>query len=505
MTNDKVLIGAIDQGTSSTRFLIYQFNPMKIIASHQIEIKQYFPQSGWMEIDPEEVIFTVIKCMDECYKVIQDRANLESTQIKAVGISTQRETTVLWDSETGKALYNAIVWLDSRTADLALEFIDKTTCKQDITGLPIHPYFSALKIRWLLDNVPSVQSALKRGKLMFGTIDSWIIYKLTGRHITDVTNASRTLLMSIKALNWDKSLCDFFQISMDILPKIHSSAEIYATISTGCFKGVPLSGSLGDQQAALFGEHCLELSETKCTYGTGTFMLTNIGNNIIISKNGLLTTVAYQLGPNAEVCYALEGSGSIGGNAIRFLRDNLQIIQDASEVESAAFSVSETNGVVFVPCFTGLYTPYWDSTARGILCGLTQTSKKAHIVRAALEAVCFQTKEMIDAVQADLPHDWKIKTLKIDGGMTVSSMFPQLLSDIVGLDVIKSAHTEASCWGAAMAAAIGANIISFQEAKGYRVKDVHIQKANISTEQRQLMIHRWKEAIRRARGWLHTD
>ncbi|VDM94243.1 unnamed protein product [Onchocerca ochengi] len=330
------LIGAIDQSTSSTRLIIYQLNPRKIVATHQIELRQFFPRPGWVEIDPAEIFATTLKCIIECCDSIKE-AGFDITDIKALGICNQRETTILWDSKSGKPLYNAICWLDDRTTDLVHSFIEKTSTKsenqfKEITGLPIFSYFSALKIRWLLNNVDNVKDALKRGTLMFGTVDSWLIYKFTGRHITDVTNASRTLLMSIKTLNWDEQLCNFFEIPMNILPEIHSSAEIYALMNIGPLKGVPISGCLGDQQAAMFGEYCFNPGETKCTYGTGTFMLANIGSNPIISGNGLLTTVAHQLGPDAQVCYAFEGSGSIGGNAIRFLRDNLKFIKESAHV-----------------------------------------------------------------------------------------------------------------------------------------------------------------------------
>lgn len=507
MAVERRLIGAIDQGTSSTRFLVYQLQPRKIIASHQIEIQQHFPHPGWVEINPEEIINTTTECINvSCEKV--EKAGYSVKDIKAVGISNQRETTILWDHETGKALYNAIVWLDARTIDIVDRFVYKTTCKskehfKEATGLPIHSYFSALKIRWLLDNVAEVKDAMKRGTLMFGTVDSWIIYNLTGEHCTDVTNASRTLLMSIETMDWCPKLCDFFEIPMSILPKIHTSAEIYATISEGSLQGVPISGCLGDQQAAMLGEHCLSPGETKCTYGTGTFMLTNTGSKLIISRYGLLTTVAYRLGVNAPVCYALEGSGSIGGNAIRFLRDNLHIIKDMSEVEAAASSVPGTEGVVFVPCFTGLYTPQWDSTARGTICGLTQTTTKAHIVRAALEAICFQTEEMLRAAEKDLDHEQKIISLKADGGMTNNGLFMQLLSDNLGMTVVKSMHTEASCWGAAVAAAIGVEIISFKDVENYRERNASVRNPQISEEERKRRIERWREAVQRARGWIH--
>uniref|UniRef100_A0A0R3RT10 glycerol kinase n=1 Tax=Elaeophora elaphi TaxID=1147741 RepID=A0A0R3RT10_9BILA len=510
MEFENKLIGAIDHSTSSTRFVIYQLNPRKIVAFHQaflIEIEQIFPHPGWVELNPEEMISKTLECIDESCNIIK-KEGFDINDIKAIGICNQRETTILWDSKTGKAVYNAICWLDDRTTDLVRLFIKKTST-------------SALKIRWLLDNVDEVKNVLEQGTLMFGTVDSWLIYKLTGKHITDVTNASRTLLMSLQTLNWSKELCDFFEIPMSILPKIHSSAEVYATISLGSLEGIPISGCLGDQQAAMFGEYCFQPGETKCTFGTVTFMLTNIGTKMIISENGMITTVAYQnrevinsktylssfshqLGSEGKVCYALEGSGSIGGNAIRFLRDNWQLFSDVSEVEPAAASISGVDGIVFVPCFTGLYTPYWDSTARGILCGLVQTTKKEHIIRAVLEAVCFQAEEMIKASCTDMSCN-QIKALKVDGGMTVNSLFLQLLSDILGIDVIKSPNTEASSWGAAMAAAIGVQIISFEEVGRYHDGNEFIQRPKLSDDQRQQMIRRWKKAVSRTRGWIQDE
>lgn len=287
------------------------------------------------------------------------------------------------------------------------------------TGLPIHPYFSALKLKWLLENIPEVEEANQNGDLLFGTVDSWLIWNLTGRgtHITDVSNASRTLLLDLHKVKWSNELCKFFDIPEHILPQIKSSAEVYGHIKDGPLAGVPISGCLGDQQAAMVGHNCLKTGDCKTTYGTGTFMLCNTGTKPVLSNNGLVTTIGFQFGNHGQVCYALEGSGSIGGNVVRFLRDNLGFIKDASEVEELANSVEDTEGVVFVPCFTGLYAPYWDSSARGIICGLTQSATKAHIARAALKAVALQIAEIIEAVENDLDGESKIHTLKVDGGM----------------------------------------------------------------------------------------
>uniref|UniRef100_A0A0N5AME3 Probable glycerol kinase n=1 Tax=Syphacia muris TaxID=451379 RepID=A0A0N5AME3_9BILA len=411
-------VGAIDQGTSSTRFLIFNTKTWKIVSSHQIEINQVFPHPGWVEIDPYEISTSVTKCIEVALKKLNEiSGDNVASQLRAVGITNQRETTILWDKESGKPLYNAIVWLDNRTAKTA-ELLIKTIPGKDadyfkkITGLPIHPYFSALKIRWLLENVEAVRRAKDKGTLMFGNVDSWIVWNLTGKHVTDVTNASRTLLFDLEKAEWSSEMCDFFGIPMSILPEVHSSAENYGQIISSALKDVPVTGILGDQQASLVGHFCLKPGDIKNTYGTGTFMLCNVGTKPIFSNDGLLSTIAFQLGKNKQICYALEGSGSIGGNVIRFLRDNLNFYE-ASDCEKLAKSVKDCGGVVFVPCFTGLFSPYWDASARGALFGVTQYTNKAHITRAALEAVCYQSADLLDAVSKSLPTDCRIKALKV--------------------------------------------------------------------------------------------
>lgn len=438
-------------------------------------------------------------------KIEDDRLNI--SLIKAIGIANQRETTILWDRETGKPLYNAVVWLDSRTSELAEQFTLKTPNKskeffKSRTGLPIHPYFSALKIRWLCDNVEAVKNAKRKGTLMFGNVDSWLIWKLTGRHITDVTNASRTLLLDLKDVRWSSDICSFFEIPLQILPQICSSAEIYGNILSGPLKGVPIAGCLGDQQAALVGHQCLSAGDAKNTYGTGTFMLCNIGTKPITSEHGLLTTVAFQFGKGGPVYFALEGSGSIGGNVIRFLRDNFSFIKAASDSEALAGTVKDTDGVYFVPCFSGLYTPYWDTTARGIICGLTQSTGKGHIMRAALEAVCYQTAEMIQAVEKDLPSDQKIVSLKVDGGMIMNTLFNQMQSDLTGIRIICSKLSEITGWGAAVAAAIGCSLVSFDVYKARAVSNSTVYSPKISDAQRKQKISRWKDAVQRSRNWI---
>uniref|UniRef100_A0A1I7XUH2 glycerol kinase n=1 Tax=Heterorhabditis bacteriophora TaxID=37862 RepID=A0A1I7XUH2_HETBA len=466
------------------------------------------------------------------------------------------KTTVVWDKETGKPLCNAIVWLDTRTADLAAEAITKTASKSQNefkkkTGLPIHPYFSALKLKWLLNNVEEVREAHTRGTLLFGTVDTWLIWNLTGEHVTDVSNASRTLLLDLHKRKWSTELCTFFELPQDILPEIRSSAEVYGYFRSGPLVGVPIAGCLGDQQAAMVGHNCLQRGDTKNTYGTGTFMLCNIGTKPTISKNGLLTTVGFQFGPDSPVVYALEGSGSIGGNVVRFLRDNFQFIkngkqqfnkygiQDAKEMEEICRSVSNTEGVYFVPSFTGLYTPYWDPTARGTILGLTQVSSRAHVCLAALRAVAYQSAEMIAAVEHDLDNEKIITTLKVDGGMTSNGLFNEIQAEIIGKTIkvynitipysyylsdtfyIILIHfvlglnyvfqtpkiTEISGWGAAVAAGIGAQQISLSE---FSTKESPVSALAIvyypkfAEEQRTADLSRWKEAVKRACGWVNN-
>ncbi|TMS34807.1 hypothetical protein L596_002324 [Steinernema carpocapsae] len=503
-----VLLGAIDQGTSSSRFLLFEADSGELVASHQIEVRQIFPEAGWVEMDPMELYNTVVECIEKtCEKM--EAMGIGTEEIKAVGIANQRETTVVWDKTTGQPLCNAIVWLDSRTSELAREIIEKTPTKdkdyfKTKTGLPIHPYFSALKLKWMLDNVEAVQNALDNGTLMCGTVDTWLIWKMTGVYATDVTNASRTLLLDLHKRKWSSELCDFFGLPIEVLPDILSSAESYGQLQSGPLKGVTISGCLGDQQAALVGHGCLSVGDTKSTYGTGTFMLCNTGTKPILSKNGLLTTVGFQFGSSAPMCYALEGSGSIGGNVVRFLRDNLGMIKDAKEVEQLARSVQDTAGVYFVPCFTGLYTPYWDPTARGTICGLTQFSNRAHLARAALKAVSFQTAEMLDAVEHDL-DGLTITTLKIDGGMSANPLFNQMQSDTVGRAVVCSTMPEISGWGAAVAAGIGAQVLSLDQFAQHNSPSLLHYSPQITDSERHCEMVSWKKAVQRSLAWASDE
>lgn len=510
----RVLLGAIDQGTSSTRFLIFDPDTGNLLASHQMEVQQLFPEPGYVEMCPNEIYDTTIKCIEGACAKLKSMHGIGPELIRAVGISNQRETTVCWDKSTGRPLHNAIVWLDSRTHELAEQHIQKTPTGDKNhfkakTGLPIHPYFCALKLRWLLDNVPAVQQALQNDQLLVGTVDTWLMWKLLGIYATDVTNASRTLLMDLHKRKWSTELCQFFHIPIHILPEIRSSAEVFGYIRDGPLKGTPLAGCLGDQQSALLGHGCLNAGEAKNTYGTGTFMLCNTGKQALTSQQGLLTTIAYQFGQNSPVCYALEGSGSIGGNVVRFLRDNLQFFSHASEIEKLAGSVDTTEDVYFVPCFTGLYTPQWDPSARGIICGLTQSATRAHIALAALKAVAFQTLEMVHAVEQDMAHTGTtVGSLKADGGMTQNALFNQLQANLLGRPLECSKMAEISGWGAALAAGIGSGLIDLSKMAvclhQRRPHSMVVYEPIMESEQRSQEFGQWLKAVKRARGWAHT-
>uniref|UniRef100_A0A914XJM1 Probable glycerol kinase n=1 Tax=Plectus sambesii TaxID=2011161 RepID=A0A914XJM1_9BILA len=499
-----VLIGSIDQGTSSTRFFIFESDTAQVLFHHQIELKQSFPHNGWVEMDPKELLSTTQECIEvTCKKLVESGKSL--SDVKAVGVTNQRETSIVWDKVTGEPLFNAIVWLDARTADLAEQLTKKTPNNnkdhfRSIAGLPIHPYFSALKVKWMIDNVPEVKNAVDQDRALFGNVDSWLIWKLTGgTHVTDVSNASRTLLFDIAKRQWSAELCDFFGVPMGILPKICSSAEVYGSIKDGALKDVVISGCLGDQQSALVGQNCVAAGMAKNTYGTGAFMLCNTGTDMIVSKSGLLTTVAFQLGAEEPVFYALEGSGSIGGTVVRWLRDNLGIINASDDVESLAQLVDTTSGVYFVPCFTGLYTPYWDPKARGTICGLTQFTTKEHIVRAALEASCFQTREMLDAIQQDFGK--KLQLLKVDGGMTKNALLMQMQADILGFDVVRANMPEVTGWGAAVAAAIGIGALKVSDYCNRSDTSAQVFHSTSEQHTREEKLKQWKNAVQRSLAW----
>ncbi|CAI5772374.1 glycerol kinase isoform X1 [Podarcis lilfordi] len=513
------LVGAIDQGTSSTRFLVFNAKTAELLSYHQVEIQQKFPKEGWVEQDPKEILQSVYECVEKtCEKLKQ--LNVDIASIKAVGVCNQRETTVVWDKRTGEPLYNALVWLDLRTQSTVERLLKKIpghnkSFFKNKTGLPLSTYFSAVKLCWLLDNVKEVRQAVQERRALFGTIDTWLIWSLTGGknggvHCTDVTNASRTMLFNIHSLEWDTELCKFFGIPMEILPKVRSSSEIYGlmkislTLSSGALTGVPISGCLGDQSAALVGQMCFKDGQAKNTYGTGCFLLCNTGQKPAISEHGLLTTVAYKMGRDKPVYYALEGSVAIAGAVVRWLRDNLGIAKSSSEVEKLAAEVGTSYGCYFVPAFSGLYAPYWEPSARGIICGLTQFTNKNHIAFAALEAVCFQTREILDAMNKDCGIP--LRQLQVDGGMTNNKILMQLQADILCIPVVKPSMPETTALGAAMAAgaAEGVGVWSLNPADFTAVTSERFEP-QINPEESEYRYTRWKKAVQKSMGWETTE
>ncbi|RUS78178.1 hypothetical protein EGW08_014066 [Elysia chlorotica] len=496
---------------------IFNAKTSEVITYHQVELKQIFPKSGWVEEDPMEILETTKICID---KAVENLVGLgyKASDIKAVGITNQRETTIVWDKTTGKPLYNAIVWLDLRTASTVDELQKRTPGNdkdylRSQCGLPLATYFSAVKLRWLLDNSENVRKAAEDGRCMFGTVDSWLVYNLTGgvkggKHITDVTNASRTMLMSLCTLEWDESLCQFFDIPMSILPSIRSSSEVYGVLSSTSLRGTKISGILGDQQAALVGQLCFQVGQAKNTYGTGCFLLYNTGLKVVESKTGLLTTVAYKLGKEAPAVYALEGAIAIAGACVQWLRDNMGMISTSAEIEKLASAVESTSGCYFVPAFSGLFCPYWQSDARGIICGLTQYTNKNHIARAVLEAVCFQTRELLDAMNTD--SGLELTSVKVDGGMTVNSLLMQIQADLLGIEVVRPSMTETTALGAAMAAgsAEGVDVWDLRELMSAAPKGspstpvaTDIFYPSITSEEREERLAKWKMAVERSMHW----
>src|SRR5208283_3366092 len=446
-------IGAIDQGTTSTRFIVFDRSG-RIVTTAQKEHEQIYPKPGWVEHNPEEIWTRTQEVISEALKA----KNLTAKDLAGVGITNQRETTVVWNRKTGKPVYNAIVWQDTRTADYVAEYSrlggqDQFRRK---TGLPLATYFSGLKIKWILENVPGVRALAEKGEVIFGNIDTYLIWKLTGGvdggiHVTDVSNASRTMLMNLETLTWSKEVTGVFGVPIAMLPKICSSSEVYGTAKTTALAGIPVAGDLGDQQAALVGQTCFKPGQAKNTYGTGCFLLLNTGTVPVQSEFGLLTTLAYKLG-NGPAVYALEGSVAITGALVQWLRDNLNIIQKSSEIEALAKTVDDNGGVYFVPAFSGLFAPYWKATARGVIAGLTRYVNKGHIARAVLEATAFQTREVVDAMKKD--SGIELDVLRTDGGMVENNLLMQFQADILNKPVVRPLIKETTALGAAYAAGL---------------------------------------------------
>lgn len=500
-------VAAIDQGTTSSRFIIFDHEG-NVFAVDQKEHKQIYPKPGWVEHDPLEIWERV----QEVIKGALQKSELKSADIAAIGITNQRETTVVWDKKTGKPIYNAIVWQDTRTDVICNELANNggQDRLRDKTGLPLATYFSGPKIKWILDNVDGARAKAENGELLFGNIDSWIIWNLTGQHITDVTNASRTMLMNLHTLDWDDEILKLLDIPRVMLPQIKSSSEVYGTVGarssrpivdgeTPPLHGIPVAGDLGDQHAALFGQTCFNSGEAKNTYGTGCFMLLNTGETPVPSKAGLLTTLGYKIG-NQKAVYALEGSIAITGALIQWLRDNLGLIQSSEEVEALAKSVQDNGGIYFVPAFSGLFAPYWKSDARGAIVGMTRYVNKGHIARAALEATAFQTREVLDAMEID--SGVKLTALKVDGGMVFNELLMQFQSDILNVPVIRPKVAETTALGAAYAAGLAVGFWKdYDELRVNWGKDKDwIPKMDSNV--REGLYSGWKKAVTRTFDWV---
>lgn len=493
-------LGAIDQGTTSTRFIIFDRSG-RIVASEQREHQQIYPRPGWVEHDAEEIWR---RTQEVIAAALQQRA-LQPADLAAIGITNQRETTILWDRKTGKPVYNAIVWQDTRVAEAVTEFGQRGGQDRfrSQTGLPLSTYFSALKIRWLLENVAGVREKADGGDILFGNVDTFLVWNLTGGprggiHLTDVTNASRTQLMNLRTLDWDAELLSAFEIPRAMLPQIRSSSEVYGRATKSTLQGVTIAGILGDQQAALVGQTCFKPGEAKNTYGTGCFLLMNVGEQPVTSRHGLLTTVAYRIGDRPAV-YALEGSIAITGALVQWVRDNLGLIEKSSDIETLAISVTDNGGVYFVPAFSGLYAPYWKDSARGVIAGLTRYATKGHLARAVLESTAFQTREVLDAMEKD--SGIALDSLRTDGGMVENNLLMQFQADILNKPVVRPTIKETTALGAAYAAGLAVGFYkSIDDLRSNWSVD-HTWRPNLAAEKREEMYRMWKKAVTRSFDW----
>ncbi|NOT56426.1 MAG: glycerol kinase GlpK [Deltaproteobacteria bacterium] len=493
-------IAAIDQGTTSSRFMVFNTSGA-LIAADQREHQQIYPHAGWVEHDPAQIWQRV----QEVIVGALANSGLAPSDLAAVGVTNQRETTVVWNRVTGEPLCNAIVWQDTRTADLCQQLRGQghEALFRAKTGLPVATYFSGPKLKWILDQVPGAAARARNGELLFGTIDSWMIWNLTGGvqggvHITDASNASRTLLMNLETLDWDDDLLKMLDIPRQMLPMIRSSSDVYAA-ARGVLDGVPVASALGDQQAALFGQTCFAPGEAKNTYGTGCFMLMNTGQRMVPSVAGLLTTVAYQLG-RARPVYALEGAIAVAGALIQWVRDNLGLIAQAADIEALARTVEDNGGVFFVPAFSGLFAPYWKSDARGVIVGLTGYANKGHIARAALEATAFQTREVLEAMNADA--GMPLTALKVDGGMVRNELLMQFQADMLGVPVIRPTLTETTALGAAYAAGLAVGFWSGLDELRANWGQDKVWTPTMLASVREKYYHDWKRAVTRTFGWV---
>jgi glycerol kinase len=498
-------VAAVDQGTTGTRFIVFDRSG-RVIASYYEEHRQIYPQPGWVEHDPLEIR----EKMQRVIAAALASENIRPESIAGLGVTNQRETTILWDRATGQPVYNAIVWQDTRTRDICQHLIDEgwEVKIRQTTGLPIATYFSGPKLQWLLDNVAGARTSAERGDLLFGNIDTWVAWWLTGgpnggAHVTDPSNASRTMLLNLRTLDWDDEMLRLLRIPRAVLPRIRPSSDpdFYGHTRTDGPLGaaVPLCGDLGDQQAALVGQTCYNPGEAKNTYGTGNFLLLNTGPIPVPSKHGLLTTVAYRFGAEKTI-YALEGSIAITGAAVQWLRDNLGLIQNAAETEAISQSVDDAGGIYFVPAFSGLFAPHWDMNARGVIVGLTRYVTRAHIVRATLEAICYQTREVLESMEAD--SGIRLATLKVDGGAVKNDFLMQLQADILGVPVIRPTVGETTSLGAAYAAGLAAGFWNGLDDLRRNWGVDRIFEPQWSADRREDGFRGWKKAVERTRGWV---
>jgi glycerol kinase len=493
-------VGAVDQGTTSTRFMVFDHSG-DVVASDQKEHEQIYPKPGWVEHDANEIWQRTTEVIEGALS----KANLKASDLAAVGITNQRETAVVWDKTTGEPVHNAIVWQDTRTDKIIDELSedggqDRLRSK---TGLPLATYFSGPKIKWIFDNVDGVREKAEGGDVVFGTVDSWVAWNLTGGaqnglHITDVTNASRTLMMDLQSLDWDDDVLGLLDVPRAMLPEIKPSSEVYGN-ATGVLQGVPLAGMLGDQQAAVFGQTCYSVGEAKNTYGTGNFLLLNTGTEAVQSKNGLLTTLGYKIG-DQDAVYCLEGAIAITGALVQWLRDNLGMIKSAPEIEELAATVNDNGWCYFVPAFSGLFAPYWKGNARGVIAGLTRYVNKGHIARAVLEATAWQSREVVDAMNAD--SGVELKSLKVDGGMVANDLLMQFQADVLGVPVIRPKIAETTALGSAYAAGLAVGF--WDKVEDLRENWLEDKRWDPSMDEgeREKEYGFWKKAVTRTFDWL---
>ena len=488
-------VGTIDQGITSTRFMIFDHQGQAVARAH-MEHEQIYPRPGWVEHDALEIWENTQNVIRECLT----GEGIDPTRLAAVGITNQRETTLVWDRKTGRPVYNAVVWQDTRTDQLCDQLAreggqDRWRGK---TGLPLATYFSGPKLKWILDEVPGVRERAEEGELLFGTMDTWLIWNLTGQHVTDVTNASRTLMMNLETLAWDEDILQVLEIPRSMLPEIRSSSEVYGE-ARGALGGVPVAGDLGDQQAALFGQTCYHVGEAKNTYGTGCFLLLNTGGEPVHSQSGLITSLGYQIG-NRDPVYVLEGSIAITGALVQWMRDNLQMIEEAAEIEDLAREVEDSGGIYFVPAFSGLFAPYWRSDARGVIVGLTRYINRGHLARAVLEATAYQTKEVVEAMEKD--SGVALETLKVDGGMVHNQLLMQFQADILDVPVIRPRVSETTALGAGYAAGLAVGFWEDHQALRENWQVDRTWQPQMDQERRKKLYRGWKKAVTRSFDWV---